>query len=88
MKEIIEKGLILEGGEFTATQLRDKLIEVFGTKPNGKEILNNDIYQYIYRGSLPFSFGGNSINVIERSRQKGFIKKVQLGKRKTSYEQN
>lgn len=62
----MDKGTILKSGEYTPKSLLDKLVEVFSKKSNGSEFTSNDVYQYILKGKLPFSLGGNIIQIKEK----------------------
>ena len=63
MEEIVNNPDVENTTEFTSESLLLHLKNKYGKKKSGKDFVNQDIYQYIYRGNLPKEYGGNKVEV-------------------------
>lgn len=51
--------------DFTAPKLVDHLNTTYGSKKTGKSFTVGDIQQYLRRGFLPKSYGGQLLQIVE-----------------------
>lgn len=54
-----DKGIIIEPGVYDTKTLLNLFKKEFRTKVNGNNFTTNDIYQYVLKGFIPHSYGGN-----------------------------
>lgn len=60
-----KKITIIPGTDYTLQALVDMLNNEYTQKKSGVQFTKSDVYQYIKRGKLPDSYGGNKLKVIK-----------------------